>query len=291
MTLIAFVCKDDKAEILTDSLAYTRNLANLGSSNKVALLPNLDAAIMTNGDGVFGGHVKAMALTTTGLLTDHTFDGLTREIQPALQDFWRQVSETAKAFVFDSTVFLVGYSADAGHFTSYLYASGHDFEPEPVEGLYLSPMPGKYRPSQLELDRMRLDYPDDPAATALDEWAAQPECPVPGEDLSDWVRLGLESRYSRAVQDFGKVLVGGSLYFTRLERGLSMTSQIYDFDDTGDELLALVGYSQHPVAQKRPCWCGSGKRHLDCHLAEFLDEPCGCGRDLVFRDCCMVRDG
>lgn len=291
VTLIAFVCDGDHAEILTDSLSYLRNLGKLGETSKISVLSHFDAAVMSQGDGMFGGRVRAMAHTTIGRLEDASFDGLTREIRPALQDYWGWTLEDAPSpeHVYASTIYLVGYSLEAASFVAYLYASDHDFEPEPVDGLYVTPTPAEYALGPLERERLLRDYADAPNAEEFfAEWSRAPGYPVPC-DMREWAQLGLGVRYTRALGGNVNTLVGGSLYFTQLEPGRCLTSKIWEFDDTGDELLAMVGYSQHPAAQARPCWCDSGKRHLDCHLAEFVDQPCGCGSDKLFRDCCMIH--
>ncbi len=51
----------------------------------------------------------------------------------------------------------------------------------------------------------------------------------------------------------------------------------------------MVEWTFHPVAQLMAGHCGSDMRFLDCHLAEFHDQPCTCGMSgKGFRECCIV---
>lgn len=234
----------------------------------------------------FSGDIKSI-LQHSGLLPEPTFDSLLEHAPTWFDDCWAAVLESAQGrSLYDSTVFLVGPMA--GEFHAYQLASEHHFEPQRVDGLFVVPAAQHYRPSTLEADRIRRDersqVPD--IQDLIDTWEAMPVRPVP-IDIKGWALVALEAR-TRATQDFAKTLVGGSLYFTNLKVGSHTTMKVFDFDDTGEELLKLVGFTQHPAAQERPCWCESGKRHIDCHQAPDLDEPCGCGVSKTFRECCAV---
>jgi uncharacterized protein YchJ len=37
--------------------------------------------------------------------------------------------------------------------------------------------------------------------------------------------------------------------------------------------------------QVQACWCDSGKRFVDCHPADQIDQPCGCGSGETFGEC------
>ena len=292
MTLIALACYGDHAEFVTDSMAYSRNLRRLGTATKSVVLHHLDAAILTSGDGLFSAETRSYLTQSRDLLDQNTFDTLIEAAPAWLRDAWRAVQSAVAGYKLDdSTVYLVGFSEAAGEYRAYHFASEHDFNPEPIVGLHMAPTPGDYRPSDMEADKIGRDFADlDGITEFIASWKAKPAHPVPA-GLDDWFKVGLEAR-TRSTQNFLRILVGGSIYYTRLERGYASTMKLFDFDDTGDNLLELVGFTQHPAAQLRPCWCGSGKRHLDCHLAEFLDEPCGCGAPgRLFRDCCMIPAG
>jgi hypothetical protein len=135
-------------------------------------------------------------------------------------------------------------------------------------------------PRKLELGRARRELGILGGFCA--EWQAQPKRQAPGPPpsgpISPWIRD------HRSLQDFGKTIVAGRLYLTRMERGLVTIVELLEFDDHGDELLKLVDWTQHPTAQARPCHCDSGKGSPDCHPADWYADghPCDCGSGKPF---------
>lgn len=289
MTLIAILASEDKAEVMTDSLSYLRNLGSLSSSSKAMPIAHLNAVVLCSGDGVFANMVKSMVLAGTSLPELGSVDALLQELPARLAETWADATELAqgRSYLYPSTAYVVGWSYEAQSYVAYLFTSLHQFEPERINGLHVVPMAGVFQPTSLEAETFLVENHDvDGVAAFMDAWTSKPPHPEPAE-LGDWLKVGLYAR-TRALNDTGRQLVGGSLYYTSLTPDVTTTLKIHTFDDTGDELLQMVGYSQHPVAQERPCWCDSGKRHIDCHLADSLDEPCGCGSSELFRECCMV---
>src|SRR4051812_14659530 len=104
MTLVAFQCFEDRAEIAVDSLSYYRNLGKLGSSSKVYPLPHIDAAAISQGDGPFGVEAKILASGLSVDLGPDAFDLLPDTLRPHLLDIWQHV-QTVNRFVYDSSLF------------------------------------------------------------------------------------------------------------------------------------------------------------------------------------------
>ena len=120
----------------------------------------------------------------------------------------------------------------------------------------------------------------------LAEWQARPGVRMPAS-LDAWVELVRGSR-GRGISTFGHWPVGGKIYITSLERGASATLVLLEYDTTEEQMLNLVGYTLNPLAQLRPCWCGSERSYLDCHLALQADNPCRCGSGEKLVDCCLL---
>ncbi|GAA1154969.1 hypothetical protein [Nocardioides aquiterrae] len=289
MTLIAIACKGDHAEFVTDSMSYTKNLGKLGHTSKSMLIPHLDAAVLTAGDGAFGAEAKSTVLHQSGMV--QTFDDLVEAV-PAwlgdLEDHLLNELGDRHLKLAPPTVFLVGWSHRRKKFDAYHLATENGFEPERISGVHVMPATWTERPTTIELNRLRDEAPDIHPGV-WDEWRKKPKRPVP-RGLGEWMTLGYEVRAHRTLQDFAKTIVGGRLYYTRLERGHISTMQLAEFDDHGEELDKLVGWTQHPVAQQRPCHCESGKTFLECHLAEWYADghTCDCGSGKPFGECCMT---
>lgn len=281
MTMIAIATKGDHAEILTDSARYNLSLSQLDNASKVRHFTHLDAAVVTQGDSVFGVSVKANMDLMTG-----TFDQLVELLPLTLPKLWSQEVEGRHGVV-ASTAYLVGYSDEAGEFRAYAMASDQDFEPVPFETT-CTPMPWSYRPSELEVARLSQALPEGPnRAVNLERWAAQPPLPVP-QDAADWVDLAKLVREQRALEDYGRVIVAGKVHLARLARGTYRTRVVHTYNDQGEELQQLLALTYHPLAQVAPCWCGSGEALILCHMAEDLDKPCPCASPRTFRECCAI---
>lgn len=314
MTMIAIACAADRAVLMTDTLAYTSNVAKVGHTSKFLVIPHLDAAVLAQGDGLFGDAAKVKLLAAA-----YAFSGLDTllEVVPELLEEaleWR-LGLDGPTPANDCAVFLVGYSDQAQRFVAYGFDSATDFQPFDLGETFAHPMPWDSKPSPLELARFRKDWPQpsevalnvlaeqvDPEAleeflattsqanAVLDEWEQELPLERPGT-LGDWITLATKIRYTRATIGFCKVLVGGRVFLTMLRRDGSIENmKLLDFDDDGEQLADMVAGTEHPLAQVAPCACGSGKRYLDCCLTDRLDKPCTCGADLPFRECCMVRD-
>lgn len=290
MTLIAFACDAQQACIVTDTMVYTtRAVTRIAHSTKVHPLPHIDSAMMSQGDGAFGLFAQA----TIGGDAQETadFDELVAVAPKSLAALWgHQLDEGEPDHRYPTTAFLVGYSPSAQRFRAYGFASEHGFVPFEIAGLWVMPAPWSNRPSDLELSRIRAEWADDPKAMALlDEWSQKPEAATP-DSIEQWVMLALATRYERALSPFCRTLVGGGAMLTTITRGNATSTRMFDFDDDDpDEFERLVAGTLHPVGQRGPCPCGSGKRFLDCHLAERLDDPCWCGTGATVRNCCMVQ--
>jgi hypothetical protein len=288
MTLISIAASGDSAEFITDSMAYTQNLGKLGHTSKSMPIPHLDAAVLGRGDSIFTAEAKSTLLHQSSMV--ETFDELLAAAPTYLRDLQRHVIEDlGDTFINLSPVamYLVGWSHQRNKFEAHYLAQEDDFEPTKISGLHTYPASWAERPTKLELSRLQKERPTDELAEFWKDWQAKPKRPVP-RDIKEWAGLADEIRYTRSLQDFAKTIVGGSLYYTRLERESITTIRLFDFNDTGDELLQLVGWNQHPVTQQRPCHCDSGKTFLECHLADYYADghPCDCGSGKPFGECC-----
>jgi hypothetical protein len=285
MTLIAVHTRPQCVEFITDEISYTPNLRTLGRSSKAVLIPHFDAAVIGQGDSDF-----TMAARYSLLLLANeaaTFDEVTDVAPDLLRDQWAE--RTTGRDASPAVVLLVGWSERTGRFATYTYAMENDFKATAPNGLWCLPSPWTARPTGLESRRLREFAADKQhARETLATWQQQPPWPAPTTP-DDWRDLAIAVRAQRSLGRPYPVLVGGRVKLTTVTRGSSTTTTVHEFDDTGEELRQAVLGSSHPSAQIAPCWCDSGEQFIDCHFAPYVDEPCGCGGDQVFRDCCMVE--
>jgi hypothetical protein len=291
MTLIAFNTSADRAEILTDSMAYTANMRTLGHATKVMPLPHIDAATMASGSVSVSAFWYVAAIA--GAHEAPSLDALLPWATGQLREIWAGLDNgKGMQTVSLPTVFLVGYSHDREAFTGFALSHAADFEPRVIEGPFMTPSPTVFRPSVLDLEhyeRMAEKHPE--VAAALEEWRNAPPLPVP-ESAEDWVVLAQAARRQRSRwwsrSNLSQHPVGGVLHLTTVERGKVTTEQVHTFDDSGQEFADMITGTAHPQAQLGPCRCGSGKRYIACHLEPLLDKPCTCGSGKTFADCCRV---
>lgn len=284
MTMIAFATHGDHAEFITDTTSYTANGSAMGHCTKHVTLPHLDAAIITQGGVSFGVHAKINLLEASADVD--TFDDLTALTQRLLQAVWGALGTSGEGLVI-----LLGYSPSAGRFTAHTFSSDDGFTHNRVTQPWAIPMPWTARPTDIEVDRHRKrpgrrNLEEDLGAIAA--WTAKPPLPE-HRGIDEWRHLAETIREQRALIEYGRVFVAGSVLHTRLERGQITTAKIHEFNDQGEEFLRMIEWTFHPIAQLMECHCGSGERFRDCHLAEFHDKPCTCGKaGQTFAECCMV---
>lgn len=285
MTLVAIACRGDHAEFVTDSLNYTPSLRYMGFTTKAFPLPHLDAAILSQGDGEFAVVARAEAeeLSKWAVDVDELVDGLAgplRDAWDARPAEWPKVSRT----------FVVGWSPAAGEFISWLLHHETGFEPQRLPAMYMIPTPWDHKPAKWEAERVA----DEPVPAETREWLAghvadwltKPEVPLPADD-DDWEALVRGAR-GRAVSSLCSWPVGGKIWLSHLRRGAYTTYAFAEFDTTDEDVLGLVGYSLHPDAQMRSCWCDSGERYIQCHLVEEYADPCRCQSGKQLWDCCLL---
>lgn len=291
MTMIAFATYGDRAEFITDTLSYHRNGANLGRTSKHLCIPHLDAAILMQGDSWFGDDAKSVAVQVSRQVA--TFDELVESAPAWLGDLWKarraQVGDTA-SYLSDPLAILVGWSDREQEFAAYTLAAEQEFKPLRIKGTWAIPCPWTARPSGIEQRRiLALDDPGthEQRREAVDLWRNKPPLARPAA-AEEWRELAKQIRKQRALETFCSTYIGGDVLHTRLERGRSTTEKIHAYDDSGEEFLQMIAWSYHPIAQAAACWCESGKRYVDCHLAEQHDQPCACGSGGLFKTCCKV---
>lgn len=282
MTFIAISTTRHRADIATDSLSYERCAQTLGRTTKTTTLHHIGAAVVTQGDHHFG--VNATAYVAVYAENAPDFDALAAEMPAYLRDLWAQAN--TEQTLPDSTVYLVGYSARAESYVSVALASDHDFEPISLGAFHVTPSPLDVRPSDLELGRLTHTHPTD-----LDVLRSRP-APQPPQGRGQWVDLAKRVREHRALSapvDTGlKVLVGGEVFLTRLDRNGTTTTKVHTYDDSGEEFRRLVAGTYHPQAQLGPCHCGSGFRWVECCLRSHYDQACMCQSGKTFKDCCRL---
>lgn len=300
MTMVAVVVHDDHAEILTDSSAYSPTGSALAACSKVTALPHIDAAVAVQGESAFGDVARLTVWRATSR-ADRVIglDALVDALPDTLAGLWRNHAPTDRTPA-ETTVYLAGYSAREGQFAAWAFTSGEvtgePFAAVRLDAPHVIPCPWSLAPDPGQLARFRAW---DRAEAAQDgrepmpeehaqQWASRPAMTAP-RDVAEWRDLALLVRRERSLSLFGKVIVAGELYLTRLSRGEVTTRRIHTFDDTGEEFDAMVRGTLHPRSQVLPCVCGSGLRFIDCHLGSELDNPCPCGsgRD-TFRRCCAA---
>ena len=300
MTLIAIHADVDGAQIMTDTLSYTRTARRLRRASKVHALPHLDAAVMTHGDAELGNYWAVHAGLRAG---STTFDELTDAAPAALREMWRErtlIAEHRNAVhggdrpVPRSIALAVGYSDRDALFRAWAWSSEDEFTPTALEGLWVIPSPLTFRPTDIEQARLEAvcqELSGDPrVAEAL---RLLPPAPVPQTD-GQWRALAQAARYQRAVQpdlySGLKMYVGGDVLLTRLARGEQSTLRLHTFPETGPDHEQMMAGSLHPVGQLGPCPCDGDKRFVDCCLAQIDDDPCPCGSasGVNFADCCRV---
>ncbi len=264
MTMIAFATYGDHAEFITDTLNYTDGAEVLGRSTKHALIPHLDAAVMTQGDCTLGTVVKSGALATSNHVA--TFDELVDLAPTWLREIW---GDGEGAVSPEFVAFLLGWSDREGKFTGHAFAAEQGFKPITITSTWVMPMPWTSRPTGLELRRVKRWEADNPRIDELAQiWSARPAQPRP-DSIEGWVDLAKACREQRALAGgFGRVLVAGDVFHTRLSRGEAHTRRIHTFDDSGVEFQKMIAGTYHPQALAADCWCESGLAYGNCHADE-----------------------
>lgn len=290
MTLIAFSTGKNRADILTDTSAYTHGGRDLFKSSKVYPIPHLDMAYATQGDCLFAA---AYRFNADALSRDTaTFDDFAQEATPLLRASWEGI--TPNPATEPSAVFLLGYSPHAGRFRAYQFDSDSDFERVDLEAPFIIPTPFDTRLSGLEHTRLQYRFSDGNhpgMLAAIEDWQHKPAL-VPPTTAKGWVALGKHARASRALAPNStgmKVFVAGDLFHTVLKRGESRTTRVHTFNDSGPEFAQIVAGTLHPLSQNGPCPCDSGRAYIDCCLAPYATQSCTCGSGQLFAACCSVR--
>jgi len=290
MTLIAFATYGDRAEFITDTASYTRYVESMGRTTKHLTLNHIDTAVLAQGDSLFGDYVQVGALQAGGQAAD--YDQLVDDSQEWVSRYWCQVRDDAADpdKISDSAIFFIGWSNRHQAFTAHALDSADGFVPRRIRSAWVTPSPFTYRPSRIEARRARewMDDADDARTEEhMARWQGRPVLQAPGS-VAEWVELAKTVRDQRALESYLRVIVAGQVIHTRLERGAVTSRVVHEFTDAGEEFQQLIAFTKHPQAQTMPCWCESGKRFVDCHLAPTLDEPCGCRSGQTFRECCAV---
>jgi hypothetical protein len=266
MTLIAFATYGDHAEFVTDTVSYTSGAEEMGRCTKHATLNHLDAAVLTQGDSLFGDYAMSGANQVSGRVP--TFDELVDLAPTFLAQCWAdRVAQQGgnEDAVTESVVFLIGWSDRAQAFTSHAFASEQSFKRLTVTRPWVMPAPWVARPSGLELRRMKRWMANHSRVDeAAEQWAQAPQMKAP-TSIDQWVGLARLARDQRSLSGgFAHVIVAGDVFHTRLSRGAVNTQRVYTFNDAGDEFLRMVAGTYHPLALAAACSCESGKPSGEC---------------------------
>lgn len=263
MTMIGFATYGDHAEFITDTSTYTLNVERLGRTTKHLTIAHLDAAVLTQGDTDFGVLTKLNTLTHAGEVS--TFDELVENMPELLTELWQvRAGREGQTAPSASVAFLLGWSDTAQEFVAFVFPSDRDFKRMQVKGTWLMPMPWSYRPTGLEMRRLRIDLSYHPQVDeAIEAWRSKPAVSRPSS-VEDWIQLAQEAREQRSMEVAGRVLVTGDVIHTRLGRGEVTTRRVHRFNDFGDELLWMLRGTKHPLAAYSPCYCDSGRPMVEC---------------------------
>lgn len=296
MTLIALHAAKDHADLITDTWSYDNAGGSIAHNSKTHLIPHLDMAIASHGDVMFGVMWDSNASLLSREVAD--FDEFADNAQVAIAATWAQreadvaAENCAKGSDFKPSppgVFLVGYSPARESFRAVGFAAEDGFEPWEIEGLFVTPSPLAVRPSEDELTRfrarMRPDVPEDEQNLA--DMLGCPPPKVPAND-EEWVGLALAAhrRATLPTNSLLKVLIGGDLFHTHLELGISVQARVHSFDDSDEALAAVFAGTLHPIGLAGPCECGSGLTFLACCVAKVAGDPCWCGSGQPLGTCC-----
>lgn len=283
MTLIGFATYGDSAELVVDSTTYSRSKRDVRVCTKFTPLTHVDAVVAISGDNNFSINATAVLLD----LRVASFDELIESAGGAMRWAWDHTDPRDDEGT--SVVFLIGFSGAAGEFVAYAVSSDEDFQVRRIEEECLvTPAAISFRPSEHELAHMRRRHPD--YAEMINDWEQEEPLEKP-RDPEEWLDVVKEVRYGRSlVIEAMPIMVAGTAYWVRITRDTLATMTLYEFNDTGVELELLVYGTLHPRAQVSICaWCDKGElAALDCCLLKKADEPCKCGSDSTFRECCML---
>ncbi|MFI2104103.1 hypothetical protein ACH436_12460 [Isoptericola sp. NPDC019693] len=259
MTLIAIGTTPTSARIMTDTWAYTLDATQLAHCTKVVPLLHLDAMVATAGNVAFGDLWAAAAMSGGTVTPD--FDQFVAWAPGRL----REIGEFMLGEEDEALVLHVGRSAAHGGYVTVAHSSYNDFEPEVLGDYFIHPSPFDSRVSNHEAARIRraidgleglMIGDDEPWDTTVDRdnLAFMLEQPVGTAPTSTagWVNLAEKARLHRsrkAVAIGGmKVLVGGKVHLTTLDRQGLTQRVIHEFNDQGDELLEVLRGTDHPLA-------------------------------------------
>lgn len=291
MTLIACATYGKRrAEFITDSTSYSPSADQTGTCTKHVTLNHLDAAVLCQGPLGFANLIRAAAFGVSGQVEnfDEFLDSAPLWLREYRQYYRDDVLKEAQREGTDwlqSTVILIGWSDRAQEFVAQVFASKYDFDPRPVAGAWIYPRPWSAQPTEMDIETLPED---DPEVEAIREkWLQMPPRPVPAR-LDDWRTLAREVRQSRG-HGYARVLVGGHVTHTRLERGSVISKRIHTYDDTGAEFAKMVYGSLHPVSLAAPCHCRSGVPFGECCLEKGLAKPCYCESGTPLGECCWRR--
>lgn len=201
MSLLAFLHEEDRALILTDTLATTTQGEPLTFQTKAWVIPHLNMAVAITGLANFGASWNDFLCSSFVARDIEMVDQLATE---QLQILWRDMlaENKAESDGFTSTIYHFGFPEGSDQLVRFVYRSRQNFASE----RWIEPGMGvKPEPSGA------LTVP---------------------EDFDEWIDL---ARQVRAEQDAlpvtERIHIGGELYLLVLENRRSLVMRLHRFDD------------------------------------------------------------
>jgi hypothetical protein len=303
VTLIAIHAAADYADILTDTWLYPANARTIRRTSKTLVVPHLDMAYVTRGSELFGWEWTRAASQLGDGVSD--FDEYIDQVQGLASSLWDSLQAMVAAtfttpgrtLTLDPpAVFYAGYSPSRGTFRAVGFSHHDGFAPWDIDGLFVVPSPFGVRPSEFELHEIESGFAREPGPEDGEVLAQFRSWPVPRvpETEDGWAGLAVAARSTRSTLSPStclKILVGGDVHRTHLERGQAVQALTYRFDEDGtDELAAVVSGTMHPLSQLGPCPYGHDSVYRDCCLLPYVAEPCRCKSGLPLGECCLLSD-
>lgn len=261
MTLIAFHVQPHRADIITDTLSYSSNASEISTGAlKAHPLPQIDAVTLSQGAMELG----AVWRYFVNMQLPPNFDSLEQLAVENLPALGAEIGLPGHMVdpgpaVDDAVVFQIGYSADSGRFKASAYSRRQNWQQHDVTDLLVC------------MPLLISDHDGHPPRS-----------------VDQWIALAQRVRNERALAPIGlKVIVGGEVFHTVLERGAVTQRKVHTFDDTGEEFRRIVAGTDHPDAQLDDCTCGSGRLAVLCHTWP-PGKACNCRSGQQFEDCCKV---
>lgn len=264
MTFLAVHLRPEALDVVTDSLGYTRDVGTVSHATKALYFPHLRAAVFGNGSHYVALRYKTWA---TALDLDGDVDDLADQSTEVLEVIWADFLRGRPDLAQTPTqVMMAGWSERRGRMAGFAFAAGDEGFPA-------------------DANWMKLDLFDVAAHVGHPDayWMLGPQrhsdfMATPNDiptEAAGWVDLAQRVRAAAIkVPAEERIIIGGELLHTRVERDRATQTIIHRFDDTGDEFAQLTAGTANPagaphkwtgVGRNDLCPCSSGRKYKHCH--------------------------